>query len=155
MDTVLLTKLRVSERGSEPRRLTALAAYEDSRTNTRVSDFCRNLEQSLGPQCELVKQMWMLSELRLPQLRSIAAKEAAAADLVIISIHHNESLPDELQSWIELWLPYDGHRPELLVALFDPIYTGVSASLRAYLESVARRGQMEFMVQTEDRPEES
>ncbi len=153
MDTVLLTKLRANERGVPSHRITALAAYEDSCTNTRVSDFCRELARSLGPQLELEKQMWMLSELRVPQLRSIAAKEAAAADLVIISIHHSESLPEELQSWIELWLPHGNPRLQLLVALFDPIYTGVSASLRTCLESVAHRARMEFWVQTEDRPE--
>jgi hypothetical protein len=154
MDAVLMTKLRVSERGNKSRRITAVAAYEDSCTDTRVSEFCNSLSTQLGPRCKLVKQMWMLSELRVPQLRTIAATEAAAADLVIIAVHHSESLPDELQSWIELWVGQKGRQPELLLALFDPVYTGVSASLRTYLEGVARKGRMEFVVQAEERPEE-
>jgi hypothetical protein len=155
MDTVLMTKLRVSERGNKSHRLTAVAAYEDSCTDTRVSEFCRSLSRHLGPRCEVVKQMWMLSELRVPRLRAIAATEAATADLVIIAVHHSESLPVELQSWIDLWVSKKGRQPELLLALFDPVYSGVSASLRAYLEGVARRGNMEFLVQAEERPQES
>ena len=96
----------------------------------------------------------MLSELRLPQLRTIAAAEAAAADLVIIAVHHSESLPDELQSWIDLWLGQKGQQLRLLLALFDPVYSGISTTLRAYLEGVARKGNLEFLAQAEERPEE-
>jgi hypothetical protein len=73
---------------------------------------------------------------------------------VIISVHHTESLPAELESWIDLWLGQKGHRPEVLLALFDPVYSGISASLRTYLEGVAKKGRMQFLVQSEERPED-
>jgi hypothetical protein len=152
MDTLIMAKLRVAGMHPHSRRVRAVAASEDSTTEARVDEFCRGLEKHLGETCELSKQIWLLSELRMPQLRAIAAADANAADLVIISVHHAEGLPPELQDWIELWLAHKRKQPSLLVALFDPVYSGVSAALRAALEAVARRGHMEFLVQSEDAP---
>jgi hypothetical protein len=95
-----------------------------------------------------------LTELRTPQLKAIAAREAAAADLVIVSVHHAETLPNEVKSWIELWLKQRSSRPAVLLALFDPLYLGTSSSIQAYLRGVARRGNMEFVAHTEEKRED-
>ena len=149
-----MTKLQVSRSDRAVGRLTAVAAYEDASTETRVHEFCRNLVRRLGPDCEIIKQMWLCSELRLPQLRAVAADEAARADLIIVSARPAESLPDEVTSWIELWLKRKRNRPKVLLGLFDPPYRGVSSSLQAYLKEIARRGGLEFLVQAEDMPPE-
>jgi hypothetical protein len=39
------------------------------------------------------------------------------------------------------------------LALFDPVYQGVSGAMKAYLQEAAKRGGMEFLVQSEDSPE--
>jgi hypothetical protein len=104
--------------------------------------------------CELTKELWLLTELRTTDLRAIAAKEAAAAELVIISVHHAETLPNEVKSWIELWLKQKGKRSEVLLALFDPPYRGTSSSIQAYLRAVAERGNMEFLARSEETPED-
>jgi hypothetical protein len=93
--------------------------YEDSSTESRVDEFCQGLSLELGQNCRLDKQMWPLSELRMPQLRAIAANEAANADLIIVSVHPAERLPDAVQSWIDLWARRKGNRPGVLLALFD------------------------------------
>ena len=87
-------------------------------------------------------------------LRAIAAREAAAADLVIVALHHAETLPNEVKSWIELWLKQRGKRPAVLLALFDPLYQGTSSSMQACLREVARRGHMEFLARSEEKPED-
>lgn len=150
MDTLMMTKLRVSQMGRRGKALTAIAAYEDSSTDARVSEFCQNLARQLGSDCELSRQMWLLSELRIPQLNAIAALEATQADLVLISVHHCEEPPAELKNWIEQWLAQKAERPKLLLGLFDAVYLGVSAPLRAYLQQVAQKGRMEFLAQSED-----
>jgi hypothetical protein len=61
-----------------------------------------------------------------------------------------EELPDGVQRWIELWLRQKGSRPEVLVALLDPPYEGAPASTEAYLQQIARRGSMEFFVESLD-----
>ena len=132
MDTLMQATLRVRELGGSTNQLRAVAAYEDSSTDARV--------------CE----MWLLSELRVPRLRSIAAQDAAEAQVLIISVHHCEELPAELQSWLELWLARKKSGPTLLLALLDPVYLGVSATLRTYLETIAHKAHAEFLVQSED-----
>jgi len=150
MDPVLMTKLRVTQPGTDARRLTAVAAYEDSATETRVNEFCTSLVQHLGRKCEVTKHMWLLSELRVSQLRTIAAGEAAAADVILVSLHHADSLPAEVENWVELWLARKGPQPKVLLALFDPPHRGISTSMQARLKEAASRGRMEFLVQTEE-----
>jgi len=97
--------------------------------------------------------MNLFTELGVPQLRAIAASEAALAHLIIISVHHAESLPDGVKSWIDLWLGQRNNRRSVLLALFDPIYQGTSSSIKAYLEEVAKRGGMEFLAKSEEAPD--
>jgi hypothetical protein len=87
-------------------------------------------------------------------LRAIAAGEAAAADLVVISVHHAEALPGEVRSWIDLWLKQKRSRPTVLSALFDPLHAGSSSSIQTFLQGVARKGNMEFLACSEEKPVE-
>lgn len=150
MDTLMQATLRVRQMGVGANRICAVAAYEDSTTEARINEFCANLARQLGGACELDKQMWLLTELRVPRLRAIAAADAAQADLLIVAIHHCEELPAELENWFEQWLTKKTNRITLLIALLDPVYSGVSAGLRTYLENIARKAHAEFLVQSED-----
>lgn len=153
MDTTI-SKLRVWQIWKELKHLAVSAVYEDSSTRARVDEFCQRLARELGQNCEVNKGLWLLSELRTPQMRSMGAGEAAKAHLVIISVHHAESLPDEVSGWIDLWLKHKGNpQATVLLALFDPLYTGSSSSMQARLQEVAKKGNMEFLVQSEDAPE--
>ena len=149
----LMTQIQANLTWRKSKGITAVAAYEDASSEPRVGEFCLNLARQFGKSPELSKAMWLFSELRPAQLRSVAASEAAAADLVIIAVHHQESLPEEVNDWIHLWLDRKDKKPIVLVALFDAIYQGDSASMHAYLKDVAKQGNMEFLVQTEEFPE--
>jgi hypothetical protein len=153
MDTTL-SRLRVWPLWQKSKRLAVSAVHEDSATGARADEFCQALFRCLGRNCEFSKEMWLLTELRTTQLRAIAAREAASADLVIISVHHAEALPDEVKSWIDLWLKQRSSRPGVLSALFDPLYLGTSGSIQAYLREVAKRGKMEFLARSEEKPED-
>src|SRR2546422_8956803 len=120
MDSIM-TQLQASRSGHQPKTLTVVAAYEDARTDARVNEFCRTLGSHLGQTCQLIKHMWLVNELRMPQLRTIAAGEAAEADIVIISVHHAEALPLEVKDWIESWLARKTDHPNTVLALFDPL----------------------------------
>jgi hypothetical protein len=153
MDTTL-SRLRVWPLWQKTKRLAVSGVHEDSTTGARADEFCQTLVQSLGRNCEFAKELWLLTELRTAQLRAIAAKEAALADLVIISVHHAETLPSEVKSWIDLWLKQKGSRSAVLLALFDPLYLGTSSSIQAYLREVAQKGKMEFLARSEEKPED-
>jgi len=152
MDSTL-TNLRAWQVWKGLKHLSVSAACEDSATAERVDEFCRGLARDLG-RCEVTEEKWRLSELRLPQLRSIAADEAAQASLVIVSVHHAESLPVEMKGWIELWLRSKHPHPIALLALFDPAYQGNSNAIAAYLNDIARRANMEFVSKSEETPDE-
>ena len=153
MDTTL-SRLQVWPLWQKSKRLTVSVVYEDSATGARADDFYQTLIRCLGRNCEFTKEMWLLTELRTVQLRAIAAREAASADLVIISVHHAEALPDEVKSWIDLWLKQRSSRAAVLLALFDPPYLGTSSSIQACLREVAKRGKMEFLARLEEKPED-
>jgi len=108
-----LTNLQVWPAWQKLNRIVVSAVHEDFATGVRADDFCQTLSKCLGRDCEIAKELWLLTELRTPKLRAVAAGEAAAADLVIISVHHSESLPSEVKSWIDLWLKQKGTRPKV------------------------------------------
>ena len=153
MDTIL-SRLRVWPLWQKSKRFAVSGAHEDTATGARADEFCRMLSKCLSQDCKITKEMWLLTELRTPQLRSIAAREAALADLVIVSVHHAETLPIEVKTWIDLWLKQRGSRPAVLLALFDPLYLGTSSSIQAYLREVAQSGKMEFLARSEEKPED-
>ena len=136
------------QRWKETKQLAVLAAFEDSATCTRLKEFCQGLSRELGPECKIVEHVWLFNTFRMRELREIAAEEASLADLIVISAHEGESLADEVRSWIDLWLEEKGARRAVLLALLDPVYDGRSpGAIRAYLQEVARRGGMEFLVE--------
>jgi hypothetical protein len=151
MNTIV-TGPQVWQRWKEAKRLTLLATFEDSVTGRRVKEFCQGLSRTLGQECQIIEHVWLFSTFRLRELQEIAAEEASTSDLVIISVHQSESLPDEVKSWINLWLGHKGARHGILLALLDPTYEEASSATEAYLQDIARRGGMEFLVESIDSP---
>src|SRR5207237_823647 len=103
------------------------------------------LAENLGGECQFNNQMWKFDVLGIPKLREMAAKDAAAADIIIISCHGISELPSTVKSWIELWLS-EKINAIALVALFDSAHDPFSQipGIRDYLSGVARRAQIEF-----------
>ena len=151
MNTTVLGP-QVWQRWKEAKRLALLATFEYSVTGSRVKEFCQGLSCSLGQECQIIEHVWLFSTFRLRELQEIASEEASASDLVIISVHQAETLPDEVKCWVDLWLGHKAARHGVLLALLDPVYEGGSHSTEAYLQDVARRGGMEFLVASSDVP---
>ena len=149
----LIPSLRVWNTWKQVRKLTVVAVYEDVATGTRVEDFCRGLVRDLGNRCDLSRQMWLVSELRLTKLRAIAATEAAAADMIVIAVHHAEALPDEVRSWLTLWHATRRTRPAVLVALFDPLFSGSSSGIQTYLKETAKAARADFVAYSDESAE--
>ena len=149
----MISELRVWPIWKELKRFAVSAACEDSSTSTRADEFCRGLSRDLAPSCTIAKETWLFNQLCVPELRAIATGEAALAHLIIISVHHAESLPEGVKTWIDLWLKQKNNHSVVLLALFDPVYQGVSSAIEAYLQEVAKRGDMEFVAKSEEAPD--
>lgn len=152
--SAMITELPAYVRWKKSKRVAVVSAHEDLSTGTRVDEFCRSLSLYLGEDCTVDKQMWLFSELRIQNLRTIAADDAAQADLIIISLHHALTLPQEVERWIQLWQRKQSDRPRILLALFDPVYQGTSAPIKEYLEEIARQENLTFIAQSDEGPEE-
>jgi hypothetical protein len=148
----LITKLQTNRNGETSKHLYALAVAEDIATHHRAIAACRELTTLLGHDCEVIRHVWLLSELRFPELKAIAADEAFAADLIILSIHRDTELPDEIREWVDLWLERTRARPAVVLALLDDAFDqdDPSKPMHPYLEEVARKGNLEILFQSED-----
>jgi hypothetical protein len=121
-------------------------AYEDFETGKHAKKTYDYLVEHLGHDCAFSNQMWKFDVLAVTKLREMAARDAVAADIIIVSAHGNSELPAEVKAWIELWLKPNGNAIAL-VALFDSLADGENNPVRSYLADVARRGKMEFFAQ--------
>jgi len=143
-----VTRPRAWQSWKESNRMALLAAFEDSVTGTRVKEFRQGLTRDLGSDCRIVEHIWVFSTFRLRELQEIAAEEASASDLVIISVHQDHGLPDEVKSWIDLWLRPIVPHPAVLLALLDPDREAGRNPVQAYLQEAAHRGGMEFLAES-------
>ena len=109
-----------------------------------------DLELPTPSEDKAVEQALGISVPTLREMQEIAAEEAAAADLVVISVHQAEDLPDVVKRWADLWLRQKGSHQAVLLALLDPSDAEAPGSTEAYLRNLARCGGMEFLVESAD-----
>src|SRR6516164_5216622 len=117
MHTLSLPALGSSDTEINP-ALNVVIAYEDLETGKRAMKTYDYLVEHLGDQCLFANQMWKFDVLAVAKLKEIAARDAAGADIIIVSAHEGNELPREVKSWVELWLGYKT-RASALVGLFD------------------------------------
>src|SRR4051812_21678448 len=143
MQSLSLPAFGSSDRDGNP-ALNVVIAYEDLETGKRAMKTYEYMVQQLGDQCLFANQMWKFDVLAVPKLKEIAAKDAAAAEIIIVSAHEGRELPAEVKAWIEMWLAYK-RETGALVALFDG--DAAENPARTYLAEVARRAKIEFFCQ--------
>jgi hypothetical protein len=88
--------------------------------------------------------------LRWPKLKAIAADEAAAADLVVLSLHPAERLAGQVEEWVDLWFERKGPRSRLLLVLLEETDPGTTASLLGCLREICKRGNLELIAQSRE-----
>ena len=88
--------------------------------------------------------------LAVPEIGDSAAKAAAPADLVILSMHHKAQLSVQTRDWIQRWSGLVTDSKSALVALFDQrgMKRGTVASTLDYLRKVADRKGISFYTHT-------
>src|ERR1041385_796308 len=97
---------------------------------------------------EFDHEVWKFSALECPRLLETAARQAAAADIIMLAVHGEKALPEVVKNWIEMWIGQNGN-PMALVVLFDRECEDSPAmgQTRLYLEDAARRGKMDLFMQ--------
>ena len=100
--------------------LDVLLLYEDLGTALRARHSLDRLPGQLGGETGLNTRLWRLDLLGQPLLAEQAAIEAAAADVIILSLHGRKELRAEARNWLSRWLDHKEDRPYALAALLDP-----------------------------------
>jgi hypothetical protein len=130
-------------------------AYEDFHAGKQAKQAYDFLVENLSHEWQVTSQMWKFDVLSVRELREMAARDAAMADLIIVSTNSQGEFPADVKTWIEMWLGYRGGAVAL-VALFNqpPKHAEQARMTQAYLEGVANRGQMEFFTWPNAWPEQ-
>jgi len=129
-----------------------LIAYQNLETGKHAKNTYDFLVKNLGADCHFTNEMWKFEVLGIPHLQEIAAKDAAKADIIIISCDGTQ-LPHEVSAWIERWLSQPHHAFALVAMFNSPAEQGeVRNEVRSYLAGVAKRGNMEFFDQPDAWP---
>jgi len=124
--------------------MNVVIAYEDLETGKRAMKTYEYMVQQLGNQCLFANQMWKFDVLAVSKLKEIAAKDAATADIIIVSAYEGRELPSEVKTWIDLWLSYKTEAGALVALCHGQAEQN---PVRTYLNRVAQHGKMEFFCQ--------
>ena len=127
-----------------------VTAYEDFETGKHAKKTYDYLVENLGLDVGFSNQMWKFDVLSIPKLREIAARDAVAADVILVSSHGGSDLPPQVRAWIDSWVSQKSNAIAL-VALFDRDVEE-SAPVRSYLAEIARQAQLGFFAQPDDWP---
>ena len=124
--------------------------YEDSAAGTRAKHFYNRVIRELVDECDFSLELWNFQVLAFPEIGNAAAKAAARADIVILSMHRKAQLSVQTREWIERWSGLIGDDRSALVALLDQpgMSRGTVASTLDYLRKVADRKGISFYTHT-------
>ena len=126
--------------------LDVLLLYEDLGTALRAKHSLDLLPTPFITEAGLRTRLWRLDLLGEPLLAEQAAIEAAAADIIILSLHGRSELRAEARDWLSRWLDHKEDRPYALAALLDPEPTqpGSDNPVVAYLKQFAEAAQADL-----------
>jgi hypothetical protein len=124
--------------------------YEDSAAGKRAKHFYDRVIRELVDECDFNLELWNFQVLAVPEIGNSAAKAAAQADFVILSMHRKAQLSVRTRDWIERWSGLITDNKAALVVLLDQrgMKRGTVASTLDYLRKVADRKGISFYTHT-------
>lgn len=120
--------------------------HEDEITRERAAQLQQRLVEQFQREYDFITTWWELQAFADFSVLEAAARAAARADMVILSLETGRELPPNTLRWSEAWLARRTERKGALVALVQHRPESLQSILpvRSYLQTVARLGQMDF-----------
>ena len=120
--------------------------YEDGAAGRRAKHFYDKVIWELVDECEFDLELWSFRVLALPGIGNWAARSAAQADLVILSMHGKTALSSPTRKWIGRWRRGLVDCKPALVVLLDETEAkgGGSAATLGYLRNLAVQNGISF-----------
>jgi hypothetical protein len=127
--------------------LEVVLLYEDLGTALRAKHSLEMLRDQFVAGAGLAIKVWRLDLLAVPLLAEQAANEAAAADVIVLSLHGRDALRAEVKDWLRRWLDRKEPRAYALAALLDPEpnFSRTESPVTAYLKEAAQEGRVEWL----------
>ena len=149
----LRASLEVAEVPVKP-ALDVLLLYEDLSTALRAKHSLDLLPAPFIAEGGFRTKLWRLDLLGEPVLAEQAAIEAAAADVIVLSLHGGTAFRAEVSHWLSRWLDHKEDRAYALAALLDPepAQPGSDNPVVAYLKRIAETGNADLFCGFSDEP---
>jgi len=96
-----------------------LVLHEDLQTGLRAKAALNNLENWLGAETRFQISLWRFGMLQEVELAETALQEAKRADIVFLSLHSDQNLPNSIRNWLLQWLETRDFKPCALVVSLD------------------------------------
>ena len=132
--------------------LKVLIAYERSEDGLGALRLYQRLVRKFDQEIGFDVEFRRFEVLGVPYIRERAVSEAVEADLVIIAVDGRFGLSAEFQGWIDLWIEKKVGQDCALVLLSRHSFECENnvTSVHSYLRSVAVRGDMAFIADTDE-----
>jgi len=126
--------------------LEVVILYEDLGTALRAKRALDLLPDKFRAHTDLSTKLWRVELLTDTLLRERAAVEAAAADVIILSLHGGSGLPAPVTEWLGRWLNHKQDRPYAIGVLLDPELANTDGSKAAVVsvEQMAEAGHADL-----------
>lgn len=150
-----VNQARRSARVSASPCVKVLMVYEDLSTGHRAMRVLDSLHHLFGKEVCLQSNMWKFDILGCPSMGRMAAQDALEADVIIVSAHGADPLPEEVKTWFDQWLGARGRHGGALVALLGDGHSDspVLEETRVFLEQKARLSHLDFSAVVADEQE--
>jgi len=128
-----------------PLSFKVVLVFQDSATRIEAMRIYSKLNQMIGDD-SVQSSWWNICHFLDPIIIFDAARAAAEAFVVVVSLHAAEELPRELCEWTSLWSNRDQVEGGLMVALIGT--KGIPSHIaptKDYLRSVAQSQSLEFL----------
>ncbi len=129
-----------------PSTLDVLILYKDLGTALRAKRLLDLLPDKFRADTDLSTKLWRVDLLTDPLLRERAAIEAAASDVIILSLHGAGGLPAPVTDCLGRWLNHKPDRPCAVGLLLDPepAAAGASNATIMAVERIAEAGHADL-----------
>ena len=122
--------------------------YDGNETRARAMSACDFLVKQFWENVELNFHWWRTDFLSDPALATVAARDAVAADFLIVCSENRNQPTPSLERWFESWLDLRGER---LGALMDLTVSragqtfGLTETRQRFFREVCQRGRFDYL----------
>lgn len=128
-----------------------VVAYEDFNAAKRASKMIERLQSQLYPAIQITAESWKFELIGNSGLCGMATEAAERADMLILALTDDGELPFYLKQWLEVWALFEHGEPRALVMLHDFSTADTEwLPLRAYLQGLAEKGNLDLFLYGED-----